>query len=205
VGEVFKEGRMKNYFNLLISVPLVVFLSGCLAFKEQAYKFDYDTGIFEIAYHDLRSVKEEKEDPKDSLKKDWASLKESVEKKDDFDPEVVAVKSKKLFQEGDALSGTAVYQVQCPKCFPSKLDLLKLLYSDGRWEVINDEIYLILPADTPLVSTNGKLIKTAKSKICVWPADTKKFEYTISSGESKGESLLGQFLSETKPSGARNK
>ena len=182
---------MKNNRNLLTVIFLSLSLSGCLSAKEQNYKFDYDSGLFEMDFHDIRA-------DKDSVAKDWASVKEALDKKDDFNPQVIAVKSKNIFQEGGVLSGHAVYQVQCPKCFPSQLDILKMIYDDGRWEENNNEIFLIVPKDTRLTVTNGTLLRTAKSNIAVWPNDTKHFEFTIAEDNSKAVSLLENYLNEHK-------
>src|ERR1039457_6115866 len=103
---------MKNHLNLFAGIVLSIFLSGCLSAKEQSYKFNFESGLFEIDFHDVRA-------DKDSIAKDWESLKQALNKKDDFNPEVISVKSKNIFQEGEVLSGKAIYQVQCPKCFPS--------------------------------------------------------------------------------------
>jgi hypothetical protein len=188
---------LKICLNFLTIIILPMLLSGCLSSKEQNYKFDYDTGAFEIDFHDIRSQKEA-DSKKDNVGEDWASVKQALAKKDDFDPAVVSVRSKKIFQEGDALSGTSIYQVQCPKCFPSRLDILKLLYDDGRWEENNNEIFLIVSNNIHLVSTNGTLVRTRKNTIGVWPSDTKSFEFDISEDNTGDVSLLNKYLSENK-------
>lgn len=183
---------------LAILLPFLIgTASGCLNFKTQTYKFNYDTGVLEVSYDDVRSVKG-RDDKEDYIDQDWAKLKEFLAKTDDYDPHVVSVTSKTIFPKNDLLSGQAVYQVQCPKCFPSKIDVLKMLYSDGRWEFMNDEIVLVLPSNIPLVFSNGKLFKTEKNTLSVWPAGTTEFEFSISSDQVEGVSLLGKYQEEKK-------
>lgn len=188
---------MKANLNILIALCSLTLLSGCLTFQKQAYDFDYETGMLEINYHDVRSVKDDK-DGDDYLDKDWAELQTILNKKDDFDPQVAEIKEKTIFQDGDVLSGKAVYQVRCPKCFPAKKDLLNFVYDEGRWEVINDEIFLIVSAGQELVSCNGKLLKTEYSTMCAWPQDAVKFQFAFATDEVKGESLLSKYLSAPK-------
>ena len=185
--------------NVLTAVLAMVLLPGCLTFKEQVFHFDYDTGVLQMDFHDLRSVADQKEGGSD-LEKDWAELKSVLAKNDEFDPEVVAVKSKDLYQDNDVLSGRAVYQVKCPKCFPSKLDVLKMIFSDGRWEMFNDEIFLVMHTQDELGATNGRMFKTGNNIVYVWPQDQAVFEFSVATPADKvmGDSLLPKFLSENK-------
>lgn len=187
---------------LLLMLPLLVFLCGCLSVDKMTYRFDCATGVLEVDYQDIRSQKE-KDNPA-QLEKDWQSVKEALEKKDDFSPDVASVQSKELFKKGSALWGKAVYQVGCPTCFSSELDILRALYSDGRWEIINDEIFLVVPHNIPLVASNGTMTKTPKSNISVWPLGTKKFEFTLAYGKT-GQSLLRKYLADKKQHEAAQK
>jgi len=192
---------MKKLIQCLIFFLLLPLMAGCLSVGERAYKLDYTTGIFEIVYHDIRSIKGDNSSA-DYLADDWKTLQNDLIRVDDYNPKVASVTSKELFRENETLAGKAIYKIQCPECFPSKADLLKMLHADEtRWEIINDEIFLILPSDRTLVSTNGTLFKTSNNIISVWPLDTNLFEYTIAENQGGGESLLPRYLQENKESG----
>lgn len=188
---------MKIYHPLIAIIFLSLTLTGCLNVKEGEYKYNVEKGLFEVTFHDIRSEKQS-QDHSNHAEKDWADLKDALNKKDDFDPAIIRILAKDLYQEGKVLSAKLLYQVNCPKCYGNPIDILKILNSDGRWEVINDEVLLFFQKGKQIVSTNGKLVQTEKNTICVWPLDTKNFEYTITYETSDGVSLLDKYLAEKK-------
>jgi hypothetical protein len=188
---------MKIYHPLIAIIFLSLTLTGCLTVKEGEYKYDIEKGLFEVTFHDIRSEKQS-EDNSNHVEKDWADLQDALKKKDDFDPAIVRILAKDLFQEGKVLSAKILYQVNCPKCYGNPGDILKILNSDGRWEVINDEVLLFFQKGKLVVSTNGKLVQTEKNTICAWPLDSRNFEYKLTYGYSDGVSLLDKYLADKK-------
>lgn len=186
----------KHYLSLYLLLTIV--FSGCLTAQERAYKLDTATGLFEVVYHDLRSAQED-DAPEGSLEEDWKMVQDNLQEIDDYIPEVISVKSKELFQEGDVLSAKAVYQVHCPRCFPSTAELLAMLnHDDLDVDVINGELFLMFPTGTLLTSANGQIIKTEKNTIVVWPESASIFEYTVNDQSKGGVSLLERHLQEIK-------
>lgn len=187
-------------------VIMVIFFSGCLIVGENSFKFDYNTGLVEVTYHDFRSAEGHNEDDY-SIEKDWKELWESIsEPQQEQDKDVVELLTKKLFQEDDALSEIMKIKVNCPKCFPSKMTILEYLHKEGvyftdlkesKFETINREIFFFIPSGMNILSTNGALIETNNSKIIVWSEDQEIFEYHIQeSDQSRGKSLLPFYLKE---------
>ena len=179
-------------------------LSGCLTYQEYSFTFDYNTGKVEKVYHDLRSQKGF--DEKDySIEKDWIGLKESVTEHfgEGLDVDVIKPIKAELFQEGDVLSGKEVLKVQLPKAFPSKVAILERLHADGdlndqlKLQALNSEIFLYA-GNNEIKSTNGKVIKTDKNNMIVWPEDQTEFEFTLESDTKGGKSLLPFYLEEQK-------
>ncbi len=171
--------------------------SGCLWVREQAYTYDVPTGVYKAVYHDLRSIPEKDKGPDKTKMDDWQDLKAALSKTDEYAADKnIKILSKKLFQEGRTLSAKAEYQVQCPTCFSDLADLLKTLYSDGEWQIFNDEIFLIVPLRLGLSATNGKLIKTAQNNIVVWPTNTQVFAFTVMDKRSQGVSLLNDYIND---------
>jgi len=180
--------------------------SGCLITRGNSFKFDSNTGLAEVTYHDFRSAKGYDEDDY-SIEKDWLMLKESVEDiEKEFGEDVSEVLMHELFQEEDSLSGKVKIKVHCPKCFPSKQIILEYLHREGvgftdlkkgKFETINDEFFFFIPSGTEIVSANGKIIETNNNKMIVWTEKQEVFEYHIQeSDKSRGKSLLSFYLQE---------
>ena len=104
-----------------------------------------------------------------------------------------------LFQEKDALSGKTIFEVQLPKAFPSKTAILEKLHTDSEenleFQMLNGEI-LLFTQGKDIKSANGKVIKTDKNNIIVWPEDQVIFEFKINSNNRGGKSLLPFYLEE---------
>ncbi|MDP3980714.1 MAG: hypothetical protein Q8Q33_04795, partial [Chlamydiota bacterium] len=169
-----------------------IILSGCLSYQQYSFEFNYDSGKAEIIYHDLCSQKGV--DEKDySIEKDWELLKETIEEfGKELDRDVIKPIKAELFQEGDVLSGKQTVEVQLPKAFPSKAAILEKLFADGdldenlEFQVINDETFLFAHGKK-IKSTNGKMIKTAKNNIVVWPEDQIVFKFSVISYNQEGK------------------
>ncbi|MFH1777226.1 MAG: hypothetical protein ABH952_06700 [Candidatus Omnitrophota bacterium] len=186
---------------IILFLPLCLILSGCLTYQEYSFRFDYNTGKTEKVYHDFRSQKGF--DEKDySIENDWNTLKESVSKEfgKDIDKDVIEPIKAELFQEGEVLSGKEIFVVQLPKAFPSKIAILERLHAEGdlnenlEFQILNGEIFLFTH-DKKIKSTNGKIVKTNKNNIIVWPEDQIVFEFSISNNQG-GKSLLPFYLKE---------
>jgi hypothetical protein len=65
-----------------------------------------------------------------------------------------------------------------------------------RFEVINDEVVLILPKCQQILSTNGYKVITPKNSIIFWPQESRIFEYVVTEQNSGGTSLLPKYLGE---------
>ncbi|MCP4650770.1 MAG: hypothetical protein GY853_11935 [PVC group bacterium] len=187
---------------IILLLSLCFVLSGCLRYGEYSFKFDYNSGKVEKTYHDFRSQKgfDEKEY---SIERDWAMLKEATGEEfgDEFDPDVIKPIKAELFQEDEALSGRTTFEVQLPKAFPSKTAILEKLHEEGEekfeFKILSGEIFLFTQ-NRNIRSTNGKVIKTAKNNIVVWPGDQIMFEFTVDSDNGGGKSLLPFYLEEKK-------
>jgi len=192
----------------IAAIFVVSSLSGCLTVGGNSFKFDYDTGLAEVTYHDFRSQKGYDEDDY-SIEKDWEELKESVEEPAEVEDEgVLDLLTQELFQEDDALSGKMKVKVNCPKCFPSKQAALEYLHKgtvgltslkekESDFRTINNEIFFFVPSGTEIVATNGKVLKTSYNNIIVWQEEQKVFEYQAREAkESGGKSLLPFYLKE---------
>ena len=176
-------------------IPALLMLTGCLSFGEKAYKIDFDKKEMEIGYYDIRSLKEDEN--KDNVESDWAGVKEEINKQD-FDEAKIRVISKKIYQDGDVLSGKALYRLECIECFESKLEFLKEVGSleESFWDLRNNEIVLVTQFNAPLKSMNGKQIPSEYANIYVWPSDAKKIEFVQKKDNSAGKSLLPNYLAE---------
>jgi hypothetical protein len=166
-------------------------LCGCLTVEKTVYKFDFAAGVYEIDYHDIRS---QLDGGKDVSDRDWVSLKEELAKTDNFGPGVT-VKSKKLFQDGDMLSGKAVYQVECVSCYETKAKLMQYLFSEGVWAIRDNELTLTFSADE-MTEANGKSSETDMHDIYSWPLDVEKIEFIVYDDFAESESLLDKYLQE---------
>lgn len=171
-------------------------LSGCLSVAQSSFKFDAGTGQFEATYHDIRSQKGFNEDDY-SPERDWAALQSVLtDGVKEYDQDVIENVSRGLFQESEILSGKTVERVKCPKCFPSTAAILTMLHDeDWKWEVMNGDIFLIIPAGKKVTSTNGQTLNTAHNTFIAWPEDQEIFEYAIEENCS-GESLLRFYQAE---------
>ena len=198
------EGRtneMKMIYCMTAAITLALMLTGCITVAQYRFSCDLGTGEVRREYSNLAS--RQAPDEKDySVANDWAGLKELIEeKKPEFDPEVVEDISKSLFEENKVLSARKIQKVKCPKCFPSKAALLSYVHDkDWRFEMINDEVVLILPSSKKIISTNGQMVTTPKNSLIFWPQETNTFEYIVGEQSSGGTSLLPYYLEEKPPS-----
>lgn len=173
-------------------------MSGCVTVAQYKFSFDFATGEVTKEYYDLTS-RPGADEKNYSVAKDWAELKRLVaEQKPEFDPEVVEDVSQGLFEDHKVLCARKIQKVKCPKCFPSKAAVLAYVHDkDWRFELVNDEIVLILPGGKKIVSTNGQMVTTPKNAMIFWPQETGKFEYVISESWTGGASLLPYYLKES--------
>lgn len=192
--------------NMKIIIPLVFscfILSGCLTYQEYSFKFDYDSGITEIIYRDLRSKKAPDEDDY-SIENDWLTLLKMTNEEfgKEFDHDVIRPIKAELFQEDNKLSGKQIFKIRLPKAFPSKTAIFERIHADGvvdglKFQILNEEIFLFAYGKK-IKSANGKIINTSKNNIIVWPKDQTKFDFTIDEINPGGTSLLPFYLEEKK-------
>ena len=187
----------------LLIIPLCFILCGCLTYQKYSFKFDYQTGIVEKTYYDIRSHEKTEKD----IESNWRLLKSMAGEKfgKGFDVDVIKPIKAELFQDGDVLSGKEFFEVQLPKAFPSKQVLLEKLVEDPdedkriaglEFQTINNEIFLFIPSGIEIEASNGKIIKTEKNNIIVWPEDQIIFELTLNTEVNGGKSLLPYYLKE---------
>jgi hypothetical protein len=185
---------------LLIIQLFCLILCGCLSSQKYSFKFDYQTGKVEKTYYDIRSQEEKEKDY--SIERDWERLKSMAGEEfgKGFDVDVIKPIKAELFQDGNVLSGKGIFEVQLPKAFPSKKALLEKLdvAPDEELEflIINKEIFLFFSSGTEIEASNGKIIKTEKNNIIVWPEDQIVFEFTLNTEINGGKSLLPFYLKE---------
>lgn len=191
----------------LLTILFCFLLCGCLTYEKYSFKLDYQTGKVEKTYYDIRSHEETDR----SIEGNWKLLKSMAGEKfgEEFDSDVIKPIKAELFQDGNVLSGKEVFKVQIPKAFPSKEVLLEKLHADEdkgleglEFQTINEEIFLFLPSDAEIEASNGKIIKTEKNNIIVWPEDQIIFEFTLNTEVNSGKSLLPFYLKE-KDSGVK--
>ncbi len=188
---------MKTIRVVVVCSSLAVLLTGCVTFSQHKFSFDFDTGEVRQEYYDLTSRPEA--DNKDySVTNDWVTLKQMIaEQKPQFDLEVVEDISKVLFEENKVLCARNIQKVKCPKCFPSKAAILSYVHDkDWRFELINEEVVLVLPSGKTIVSTNGQKVTTPKNSLIFWPQEARNFEYIVTEPWSGGASLLPFYLEE---------
>jgi hypothetical protein len=187
----------------LLIIPFCLLLCGCLTYQKYSFKFDYQTGIVEKTYHDIRSLEETDK----KIEGNWKLLKSMAGEKfgKEFDVDVIKPIKAELFQDGDVLSGKEIFKVQLPKAFPSKKVLLQKLQEDPdedkrieglEFQTINNEIFLFISSGIEIEASNGKIIKTEKNNIIVWPEDQNIFEFTLNGENDEGKSLLPFYLKE---------
>jgi len=112
---------MKFIKTAFISLFVIIFSSGCLFVRGNTFKFDYNTGLVEITYHDFRSSKGY-DDEDYSIEQDWKDLKDSLNETDyEEEQKVLKFTEAALFKEDEVLSGKVHFKVNCPSCFPSKI------------------------------------------------------------------------------------
>lgn len=187
---------MKKIF---LMVCLCCGLAGCLSYQKYTFKFDFNTGVVEKEYYDIRTQKGGDEDY--LVEKDWELLKAKAGEEfgKEFDPEVIKPVGAELFQDGEVLSGRETFAVQSPKAFPSKAAILECLHADDNQEMefraIKGEIFLF-SGNRNMTSSSGKTIVTEKNCVIVWPQEAVVFDFTVPQENSGGTSLLPFFLSE---------
>lgn len=179
----------------LAAMIAVVAAAGCITVERYSFRLDGEDGMVERGYHNLRSRRGPDETAY-SIEGDWNSLRGLVAETDpEFDPAVVEDLEKELFEEDGVLSGRKRHRVLCPQCFPSKADLLAYLHDeDWRFEDVNGEVFLFLPAGKRAISSNGKVISTEKNSMIVWSGETNVFAYEVAETASIGEPLLPFYL-----------
>lgn len=178
-----------------ISVIFGIILSGCVTVSQYKFSFDYSSGEVMRDFYNLKSQKDPGE-KNYSIEEDWNELKKLVEETDpEYDINIVQDISKKLFQENDVLTARKIQKVTCPKCFPDKSAVLSYLHEDSwRFELIGKEVFLFLPSNKQIVSTNGKKVITKNNSLIIWPENTSRFEYVAKELNSGGRSLLPHYL-----------
>jgi hypothetical protein len=161
------------------------FLYGCIDCRSMTTKINYKFGIMVIIYHDSISSDDGHKDY--SVEKDWEELKEMNRKEIELDEEdkehIESGNYGELFQEGNVLSGKVKLKLRCPACFRSQYNLLEFLVGDGMEnvdsiEASSEEIFFFVSEDWEVVSTNGKIIKTDKTTLIVWPHTEDIFEFS---------------------------
>jgi hypothetical protein len=181
----------KRIYGLLI-VASAVLTQGCLTVMEESFKLNAETGMVEQGYHDIRSRKGLQE--KDySIEDDWKGLKKLIEEELELDKDVVKAMSKELFEEDKTLAAKVKMQIKCPKCFPDRAAILAFIYQehkDWRFEVINDELFLYVPPNRKIVSTNGKKVETKANSLIIWEEDATVLEFRVTGVNAGGQSLL---------------
>jgi uncharacterized protein YceK len=192
--------EIKNMKKIFLILLICLVLSGCLTRQKYSFRFDYKTGRAERLSYDIRSQKGA--DERDySIEGDWKSLKSCAGENfgKEFDPEVIKPVKAELFKDGEVLSGKEIFEVQSPKAFPSKEALLEKLHAGQdeslHFQTINNEIFLFSNSKE-IESSNGRIIKTDKNNIVVWPEDQLVFEFTLHSKSSDGKTLLPFYLKE---------
>ncbi|EKD26123.1 MAG: hypothetical protein ACD_79C01355G0004 [uncultured bacterium] len=185
---------------ILFGILSLMFLSGCLNHQKYSLSFNYETGLIEKKYYDIRSQKGGKE--KDySLENDWELLKSKISKEfgSEYNADVIKPVKAEIYEENGVLCGKETFQVQLPKAFPSKSAIFEKIHGDNTQELdfklINGEIYLFC-GSKEVESTNGEILKTDKNNIVVWPEEQTVFEFTVNNNNIGGESLLPFYRKE---------
>jgi hypothetical protein len=126
----------------------------------------------ELVYHDIGS-------DGDAVK-EYAELKAML-----ADPDVpfkvertsgtLEVTGKELFREGDHLSGRVRFNILCPEGICDKADILRKTLDCGTdcWQR-REEVFLFMD-DADTVRSNGKVLRSKKNRIAVWPLEAEVF------------------------------
>ena len=144
---------------------MILIFSSCLTYKTIQYTIDFtdnfDRGTITVAYADIRSSEKEKEkqieDFDDLIRyyQDDELLLDQVNKG-------VYVKEIKLFEEDNKIMGyfSGIFQ--------------KLKIEDSEMKVRNGERFILLDiSESEEVETNGKVYRSEKTALVVWPIDQK--------------------------------
>jgi hypothetical protein len=183
----------------VIIILIIFFLSGCITYERYSFKFNYKTGEVEKIYHGLKTAKGM--DEKDyTAERDWETLKRQTEEfRNQYDQDIIEPIHSELFKENNILSGKEKLIVKLPKAFPSVSEILKRLHSEDNYEsnldfrIINGELFLFLPKDKKIESTNGKILESNGNNIIAWSNEQYIYEFTIKI-TSNGKSLLPFYL-----------
>jgi hypothetical protein len=201
---ILGDESMRALIQIFFVAVVAILAQGCLTVSEESISVNAETGVVEQNYYDIRSRKGLQE--KDySPEKDWQALKEAIAEESTLDKDVVKAISKGLFEEKKTLCASVKMQIKCPKCFPDKAALLGFVHEDKDWrfEVINGELFLFVPAGRKIVSTNGKAVETKANSLIVWGADATEFEYRVTGKSPGGTSLLQYFRQENQKAGGQ--
>lgn len=184
---------------ILVGLLCLVLLAGCVTNSSERVSYNHLTGKLTLEWIDLRSKKGPNEENY-SLDRDWESLRSMLQSEDsDYDEGVIEELGKELYQDGDVLSGRMDYRVRCPECFPGPVDVFKYLFGDDEdfhFEEVRGDIFLYLPVQRKVHSTNGQLVESENNWVIVWPKGTESFDFTIRGKATGGTSLLPSFLAD---------
>lgn len=155
---------------------LLLPLCGCLTMEGYSLTLDWKKLEGEFVYHDIGTDG----DPA----KEYADLKSmladpNIPFKVEETSDTLRVTGKELFREGDDLSGRVRFKIMCPegKC-AKEVVLGKVLDSGEDCWARRGEV-ILLAEDKGHIKTNGKVLRSRKNHIVVWPAEAEVFSLAI--------------------------
>ncbi|MBI5883339.1 MAG: hypothetical protein HZB91_09580 [Elusimicrobia bacterium] len=156
------------------ALPIIILLPmcGCLTMEGYSLTLDWKKLSGEIVYHDIGS-------DGDAVK-EYAELKDMLADQDvpfkvERTSDTLQVTGKELFREGDHLSGRVRFKLLCPEGNCDKAGVLSKILDCGTdcWSRREEVILFMDDADT--VRSNGKVLRSKKNRIVVWPLEAEVF------------------------------
>ena len=173
---------------LLVLIPLVILMQGCLVFHSVSYEIimaDKKSGTVTIQVSDIRSDAMNTSE----LEEDKKQLFQELLKGDDFvkqmSDEGKNILNRQLYLSNDKLNGTVKYS------FEDVAKVEGIVYQEPFY-------FITIPLEDSIVSTNGEVIISEGHKRIMWDNSIKTMKFEMFSADvSKGSLVeLTKYLEE---------
>jgi hypothetical protein len=173
---------------LLVLIPLVILMQGCLVFHSVSYEIimaDKKSGTVTIQVADIRSDAINTS----QLEEDKKQLFQELLKGDDFvkqmKDEGKNILNRQLYLSNDKLNGTVKYS------FEDVAKVEGIVYQEPFY-------FITIPLEDSIISTNGEVIISEGHKRIMWDNSIKTMKFEMFSADVSSSSLveLTKYLEE---------
>jgi hypothetical protein len=159
-----------KFLRLTILLIVIFLFQSCLTYRAVTYKINFnerfDHGTVNVDYKDIRSSEKEPKKQEEDFKEAVRLLFEDDFLLDNVE-EGIYVKDRKLWEDNGILKA-------------SFSGIFKELNVDGnKLDVQNDERILFINESDVDVESNGKVLKSDKNIVLIWPKDQRELTWTM--------------------------